>query len=274
MVKHSFKKLFISAPLVIYGLLIATACGGGQVAETGNTGSASPEKRGQEIVSEYLKRDTAPFRKMRVRFTVKEEGKPDAITELDNWRKQTPDGTTTLSQIVKPIEESDLGSLTIEAKGQKTTVVTYAKSSDSFRETDTKKMFFGGLTAGELLGEWDKFTFRLVGEKEISSSKVFEVEGKLKRDADSIVSKMNVLFRSDNYVPVELHLFDNTGREIRTYKFTDVKSEPEHPYAARTEVENPIYNAKITIEILSREFPATVDDAMFSRDKLKQLAKK
>jgi len=103
---------------------------------------------------------------------------------------------------------------------------------------------------------------------------VFEVEGKIKPDADSIATRMNALFRADNYVPAELHLFDEGGREIRTYKITDLKDDPDHPYAARTEVDNPIYKAKIVIEILSREFPASLDDAMFTREKLKEFAKK
>jgi len=278
MVKHRFKKFSIITFLAVLGLLISQACGGRQGVETEiakpSTTAESPEKRGLEIVNEYLKRDAAPFRKIRVRFTVREEGKPEEITELDTWRKQTAEGTTTLSQIVKPIEDSDLGTLTLEPKGRKTTVVTYAKSRDEFRESDTSKMFFGGITAGELLGEWDKFAYRLIGEKDVGGRRVFEVEGKLKPDADSIISRMNVLFRSDNYVPVELHLFDNNDREIRTYKITEFKDDPEHPYAAKTEIENPVYKAKIVVEILSRELPATIDDAMFSREKLKQIAQK
>jgi Outer membrane lipoprotein-sorting protein len=274
MVKYRFKIVPVIALLVI-PVLFAASCGGKREESEGSSAtSASPQKRGEEIVAEYLKRDAAPYRKMRVRFTIRAEDDPEKIYELDNWRKQTPEGTTTLTQIVKPAEDSDLGSLTLELKDQKATVATYAKSRDEFRETDTKKMFFGGLTAGELLGEWNKFSYTLAGEKELDGRKVFEVEGNLKPGTDSIVSRLNVLFRSDNYVPAELHLFDNSGREIRAYRVTEFKDDPEHPYAVKTEVENPIYKAKILIEILSREFPAAIEDAMFSRDKLKQFAQK
>jgi hypothetical protein len=34
---------------------------------------------------------------------------------------------------------------------------------------------------------------------------------------------MNVLFRSDNYAPVESHLFGVDGKEIRTYKTTAIR---------------------------------------------------
>lgn len=264
--------------VVLLSLLSAAGCGEKPVGENGSqpsTGSKdTPDKRGEEIVAEYLKRDAAPFRKIRVRFTIRAEGDPDEIYELDTWRRQTPDGTTTMSRIVKSPDNSDVGSLTLEPEGQKATIVTYAESRGEFRETDTKKMFFGGLTVGELLGEWQKYAFRLIGEKEIGGQKVFEVEGKLKPDADSIAARMNVLFRTDNYVPVELHLFDSNGREIRTYKVTDVKDDPTHPYAAKTEVDNPVYKAKITIEIVAHEFPPSIDDSIFSRDRLKQNVRK
>jgi hypothetical protein len=75
-------------------------------------------------------------------------------------------------------------------------------------------------------------------------------------------------------LPAELHLFDNQDREIRTYKVAEFKEDPAHPYAVRMEVENPIYKSHVTIEILAQEFPANIDDAMFSRDKLKLAAKK
>lgn len=256
-------------------LIIFTGCGGPVSDPVSPSGTkVTPEKRGEEIVAEFLKRDASPFRKIRLRFTIKAEDEPEKIHEVDNWRKQTAEGTTTLTQIVKPAEDADLGSLTVEIKGQKSVVTTYVASRGEFRETDTKKMFFGGLTAGELLGEWDKFSYRLTGEKELDGGKVFEVEGKLKNDAESVISNMKVLFRADNYFPAELHFFDNTGREIRTYKVTELKESAGHMFAARTEADNPIYRSKITIEFLTCEFPQTLDDAMFSREKLKTLAKK
>ncbi|MEO6655768.1 MAG: outer membrane lipoprotein-sorting protein [Pyrinomonadaceae bacterium] len=275
MVNRKYKRISALTLVSVFVVVIASACGGRSETDSAkNVTKGAPEKRGEEIVGEFLKRDASPFRKIRVRFTIKAEDEPEKVYELDTWRKQTADGTTTLSQIIKPVEDSDLGSLTIEQKGQKTTVVTYAASRGEFRETDTKKMFFGGLTAGELLGEWDKFAFKFLSEKEIGGYKVFEVEGKLKSEAESVVSRMNVLFRVENYLPAEIHLFDTTGREIRTYQFSDYKEVAEHPYAAKTEVENPVYKAKIVIEILGRELPATLDDALFTREKLKQFVRK
>lgn len=273
MKKSGFKYDQIAVYAIFLCLFALSGCGGKENPATISTPD-SPAKRGEQIVAEFLKRDAAPFRKARVRFTIKTEGDADKIYEIDTWRKQTPETTTTLSQIIKPEEDSDLASLTTEPVGQKTTVVTYAASLGEFRETDTNKMFFGGLTAGELLGEWGKFDYSLAGEKDVSGKKAYEVEGKIKDGATSVVSRMTVLFRSDNYLPAEIHLFDNNGREIRTYKVTEFKDDPNHPYAAKTEVDNPVYKAHISIEILSQEFPASLDDSIFSREKLKQIVRK
>jgi hypothetical protein len=254
--------------------ILSLACGSNSgSSNAGSTGGGDNVARGRQIVDEYLKRDAAPFRKSRIRFTVTEEGEPAKVYEIESARKQTPEETVTLTQIVAPPDEA-ANSLAIESKGKKTAIVTYAASLNDFRETDSKKMFFGGLTAGELLGDWDKFNYQLVSEKNIDGIKLYEVEGRLKPEMDSVVSRMTVLFRADDYVPAESHLFGSDGKEIRVYKTAVIKEDPAHPYASRVEVDNPVYKARIVIEILSQEYPATIDDAAFSRDKLKETGKK
>lgn len=252
----------------------AAGCRSSGSAVSNSISPPAPADLGDQIIAEYLKRDAAPYRKMRVRFTIRSSDEPDKIYEIDASRRQTPESTATLTQIIKPIEDSDLGSLTFEKKGQKTVIVTYAASRGEFRETDTRKMFFGGLTAGELLGEWDQFTFRQTGESVVEGRKVVVLEGKAKPNATSVASRMTVAFTIDSYVPVEVHMFDNNGREIRVYRSTNIRDDSAHPYAARAEVENPIYKAKITVDVIERDFPATIDDSMFTRDKLKQLVRK
>jgi hypothetical protein len=263
--KTSVKFIFL-----IVGILIVS-CGGSSSTDQHITS----RERGRQIVDEYLKRDSSPYRKSRIRFTVTEEGEAEKIYEIDNWRKQTADETTTLNEIVvAPQGEDGARTLTVEAKDKKTVVVTYAASRDEFRETDSKKLFFGGLSVGELLGDWDKFDFQFIGEKDLGGIRVLEVEGKLKSGADSIVSRMNVLFRSDNYVPAETHLFGADGREIRTYKTTAITDDPAHPYASRIEVDNSVYKTHIVIEVVYREFPASIDDSMFMREKLREPVRK
>lgn len=244
------------------------------ISETADTAAPSitakpTADRGEEIVAEYLKRDASPYRKDRIRITVKEEGENDQVTELDVWRRQTAATTETLSIIAKPTEDAGSGSLTLEEKGKPTVNVTYSVSRGEFRETDTGKMFFGGLTAQELLGEWGKYSYKLTGE-----NNGFEVEGKLKDDQKSVIAVTKVTFDAQTYLPVEMHLFDSGGRELRTYQKPEIKTANGRPYVARTAVANHVYNSRITIEILNREFPDKLDDAMFTREKLKQSAKK
>lgn len=254
--------------------LAAAGCGGSNVAENTsnapkNTGAAG---RGSEIITEFLRRDAAPLRKTRVRFTVTSEDGSVKVYELDSWRKQADGETATLTQVVRPADENDLASLTIETPGKPAVVTTYSSSLQDFRETDTNKMFFGGITAGELLGEWGKFDFRLIKEETAGDHQQFQLEGKLKKGESGTVARMEVTMRADNYVPTQLRLFDSSDRQIRTFDITDFKSDDHGVYASKTTVDNPIYKTKTEIEILSREFPASVEPAFFTREKLKSIA--
>jgi len=152
--------------------------------------------------------------------------------------------------------------------------VTYASSRDEFRETDTGKMFFGGLTIQELLGEWDKYGFKYKGERDLGGRKVFDVDGNLKQGEKSLIDTLKIALDAENYLPLEMHLFDSSGKELRTYSKSEVRSNDGRTYIGKVEVDNHVYNSHTTIEVLSREYPDKLDDAIFTREKLKTLAKK
>lgn len=262
-------------PLLAIFIALSFACGGtnGPLTEP-NTAVKTADDRGDEIVAEHLKREASPYRKDRVRFTVKEDGEEAEIFELDVWRRQAGDVTTTLSLITSPVEDAGSGSLTIEEKGKPAVNITYSVSRDEFRETGTEKMFFGGLTAQELLGEWRKYDYKLVAEPTTDGLSGFEVEGKLKSGEKSLIALNRIVFDSKDYLPVELHLFDAGGKELRTMTKGEIKSVDGRAYVARMDVVNHVYKSRIAIEILSREFPKTIDDAVFTREKLKQSVRK
>ncbi len=261
----------------ITGAALTAACGGGPGSAPADRSNVteSAETRGERVVSEYVKRDSAPFRIDRARFTVKTDGSPDEVYELVISRKQAPDASTTMSEIVKSPDNANVASLAIEPKDGKATLVSYSESRDEFRETNTKRSFFGGLTAGELLGEWNKFRYKLTGERTENGVGIVEIEGKVKPDfaADTVAASLKASFRSDNFVPVEMRLFDSTGREIRIYRFANIKSDSDRPYASKIEAENKIQKTLVTIEILKREFPAKMDESVFSRERLKRPGK-
>lgn len=257
--------------LLLFGLGVATGCRRGDTPESRDDAAMNRE-RGAQIVAEYLKRDAAPYRKQRVRLTIMSASEPLNVYELDLWRKQTPTETLTLTHVVQPADENDLAALSVERKGEPTVNVTFVSSTGQFRETGTNKMFFGGLTAQELLGEWEKYEYRFLAEKDLDGIKVYEVEGTLKPSADSVIARTRTLFRADNYMPFEMHLLNSEGKDLRTFRVTKYSKVAGRDVCWLTEIENHSRPTKVTIETLSIEWPEKVDDAMFTRDRLKQLA--
>lgn len=260
--------------LLILTSLLALACGGGSGPGPSGPASSTARQKGEEIVGKYLEEDSAPFRKSRAKFTISAADEPEKVYELDIWRRQRDGETATLSQIAIPAEDAGLGSLTYEKKDAETVSVTYSASRDEFRESDTGKMFFGGLTAQELLGEWGKYEYELMGDSEVAGAKTFEVEGRLKKNLKSVIAKMVILFREDNKLPAEMRLYDSSGKELRVYKNAVYKNDGKRNYVSRLEVDNPVYKTHIVIEILNREYPATIEDAMFGREILKTTVKR
>ncbi len=256
----------------ILGLLFGSSCK--REASAPSADNAVRQQRGAEIVGEYLKRDASPYRKNRVRMTIASPSEPVKVYELEIWRKQTPAETLTLTHIVQPADENDLAALSVERPGQPATNITYVSSTDQFRETGTNKMFFGGLTAQELLGEWDKYGYQLLSEKDLNGVKVYEVEGNLKVPGYSVITRSVTLFRSDNYLPAEMHLFNSEGNELRSFKVSKYGNVAGRDVIWLTEIDNLSRQTKITIETLGLEFPAKVDEAIFTRDRLKQIAQR
>ena len=214
---HRFASQFAVCPvLLLFGLGGLNGCR--RETPAGRDYAAANHERGTQIVAEYLKRDAAPYRKQRIRLTITSTSEPLKVYELEIWRKQTEAETLTLTHVVQPAEESDLAALSIERQGEPTVNVTYVSSADQFRETGTNKMFFGGLTAQELLGEWDKYDYSLVAEKDRDGVRAYEVEGTLKPAAESVIARTRTLFRGDTYLPFEMHLFNSAGDEVRTFQ--------------------------------------------------------
>ncbi|MEP6569562.1 MAG: outer membrane lipoprotein-sorting protein [Acidobacteriota bacterium] len=269
---HRFISRFAvcSLLLLLPGLFVACK----REAPAGSDYTAVRHERGTQVVAEYLKRDAAPYRKQRVRLTITSTSEPLKVYELEIWRKQTEPETLTLTHVVKPAEEGDLAALSVERKGRPTINVTYVSSADEFRETGTNKMFFGGLTAQELLGEWDKYGYSLLAEKDLGGVKAYEVEGTLKPGAESAIARTRTQFRGDTYLPAEIHLFNSGGEEVRTFQVKSYRNVAGRDFVWLTEVDNHVRPTKVTIETLSVDFPEKADDAMFTRERLKQLSRK
>ena len=236
--------------------------------------SRSTDARGEQIVAAYLKEDASEFRKSRLRFTITSENEPAEVYEVEVWRKQTENEIKTLSHIVKPIEDSDLSSLAVQVEDKDTTLTSYVNSTGQFRETKGNKSFFGGIPAEELLGEWAKYDYRYVGEKNLNGADVSEIEGKLKPGKRLIAARMTAFFRADNNLPAELHLFGSDEKELRVFRIKDYQAAAGRNYVSKMEIENSINKTRVLVEVLSMDFPKQIDDSVFTREQLKKNAGK
>lgn len=259
--------------LVLYLLLILISCTQNRTSQVTNSPiievTQNNRERGEQIIAENLKREAAPYRKSRVRLTITSEKDPTQVYVLEIWRKQTNEGALTLTKVIEPKEDQDLATLTVEQKDKPTINITYIPSSNKFRESGTDKIFFGGLTAQELLGEWNKYDSRLLSEKESNGVKLLEVESMLKPDADSVIKRYISLFRADNYLPVELQLFSTENKPLRRFQITETRTIENRKVVWRTEIQNYIYKTKVLIEVLELSFPAKIADNYFEKDYLK-----
>jgi hypothetical protein len=255
--------------LLLFSLAIA-GCVDSALTTSNQTADKPSADRGNEIVEEYLKLSASPYRKDIVRLTVRSESEPEQIFELEVYRRQTDNETTTLSIIRKPAENAGTASLSIERPDQATVNVTYSAARGDFRETGTEKMYFGGLTIQELLGEWSKYEHAYKGERTEAGNTLWQITGRLKEGKRSVIETTSLLFDPQTNLPVTTELFDRSGKKLRTYKAEKIISNGQKPYVALMNVENHIYNTRIIIEVLSREYPETLDDSLFTRERLRR----
>ena len=258
--------------ILLLFFLAAAACTDSVSTTPNSTGAKPSADRGNEIVEAYLRRSASPYRKDIVRLTVRSDSEPEQVYELEAYRRQTGKETTTLSVIRRPVENAGTASLSIEVPDRPTVNVTYSAARGDFRETGTEKMYFGGLTIQELLGEWSKYEHVYKGERNELGITRWEVAGKLKEGKRSVIETTLLFFDPQTNLPVETALFDRSGKKLRTYKAERINSANEKPYIALMNVENHIYNNHITIEILSREYPEMLDDSLFTRERLRRSA--
>jgi hypothetical protein len=264
--------------MILLGYVFLTSCGktSQQVSGPNKDPELLARERGAQVIAEYLKRDAAPYRQTRVRLTIS-DARSDArdetqVYELDVWRKQTANETLTLTQIAQPPAQRDVASLTTERRGEDAVSVTYLTANDQFRETGTNKSFFGGVTAQEFLGEWDKYDVRLINEKESGALTSYDIEARLKPKRDSNIARLTAVFRGDTYLPAEMHAFNSDGEELRTFRITDYRNFSDHTVVGRMEIKNHIFKTTVMVEVLNMMFPDRMDDSLFTREHLKQIA--
>ncbi|MCO6510888.1 MAG: outer membrane lipoprotein-sorting protein [Aridibacter famidurans] len=262
---------FLLSLTAVAVLLISGSCPGGS-GENSALRDGSPTSAaldGNQIVSEFLKRDSAPMRRSKARLTVEKEDGGTQTYVLEAFRLQKKDETRTFTRVIEPTDDSDIASLTIEKPGEPAVNITYVESQERFRETGTGKMFFGGLTTQELLGEWDKYDSELAAEKTVEGRKMYEVESTLKEGRDSVIYRIVALFDAETYLPTKLELFNSTGKLLRTFEVEGTAEFDGRTTVSKTVITNHIHRTKITIEQLELDHSIEPDPAMFEKEYLR-----
>ncbi len=102
---------------------------------------------------------------------------------------------------------------------------------------------------------------------------MYEIENTLKPGESSTIKRFRVLIRQDTMLPSEAHVFDAQDSEIRTYRITEYRTADTHPVFWQIEIDNPVRKTRINLEVINETFNEKLDDAMFTRENLKKLAR-
>ena len=259
--------LFVTLPL----LLLAPLAGCGRQSSEPQLSEEQRRARGAEIVAAYRQRDGAPNRHLRLRMTSSLSSGPPDVYEFEVWRKQSQDETLTLMHVVSPQSERDLASLSIERRGRPSENVSYRRTTNEFQDFDSEQRAFGGLTVLELLGEWNRYDARLIGERDVDGVRMYEVENTLKPNEDSQIKRFVTLFRADTMLPAEAHLFDARDRELRTYRISEYRTIEGRPTIWRVEIQNHSRNSRIDIEMLDVNYGEELNRNLFTRENLRRV---
>jgi hypothetical protein len=71
-----------------------------------------------------------------------------------------------------------------------------------------------------------------------------------------------------------MRAFNSDSEELRTFRMTDYRNFSGRTVVGRMEIINHIFKTTVTVEILNMMFPERMDDNLFTREHLKQIAKR
>lgn len=128
------------------------------------------------------------------------------------------------------------------------------------------KAFFGAVTLQEFLGEWDKFDFRLVNEKDVNGFESYEIEGRLKAQAQFHHRAAHGSFPWRHVSACRDAGVRSDRQELRTFRVTEYHSFGDRAVVGRMEIENLIFKTTVVVEVLNMMFPDKLRDDLFTRE--------
>ncbi|HET8675615.1 MAG TPA: outer membrane lipoprotein-sorting protein, partial [Blastocatellia bacterium] len=179
-----------------------------------------------------------------------------------------------LVEFTSPAQERDRNALVIISPQGNIEATRYIQSSNTFASVNnvvSEDSLFG-MTMQELAdGQTEKYNFRLVGEESFEGKPAYRIEGKLKDGMESKFPRLVLLISKENYAALVAEFYDNQNQLIRRVTVDNIAEHNGHWTRMRWVVDNLARQKKISFETIKIAYDVQLNDAIFSRDHLKQI---
>lgn len=116
------------------------------------------------------------------------------------------------------------------------------------------------------------FIANRLDDKKTDGADCYQVELKRKPDADISYSKLKLLVRKDNFVPILIQYYDDSDENklIKELTQSNIEAIQGIPTALHMDMKNTIDNTHTTMELEKIQYNPDLDDAMFTERGLKK----
>jgi hypothetical protein len=232
-----------------------------------------------EIIDRYRKLDDSRDSVTRLRAHISgqsEEMNAAHDLQLTIYRKREADGRLLLLiDFTAPAEERDRDGLVTVYPDGRIEGVRYVQSSGSFIETkdaSSEDSLFG-LTLQELAdGQPDKYDFTLAGEDTVNAIPVYRLDGKLKAGAESKFPRTLLMISKQDFAVVQAEFYDNHNELARRLSVSKFDNTAGHWTRKKWSIDNVARQKKIDFEANDVKYDQNVNETLFTREHLKQIA--
>jgi predicted component of type VI protein secretion system len=236
-----------------------------------------------KIIEQYRATDNSRDSTIRMRAKI-DDLNPDAgntappAVEVVMYQKREADGGKRMFiEFTAPAGESDRDALIRVGPQSDVEGTRYAQSSDSFvtsQDVMVEESMFG-MTLQEFIGgQPEKYDFKLVGEEVAGSTPVYRLEGTLKQGAESKFHRVVLLISKESFAAVGAEFYDNKNILARVITVSEMKQIGGHWTRMRWTVDNRLRQKKIDFETIEAKYDSNLSDSIFTRDHLKERAKR
>ncbi|HWO02356.1 MAG TPA: outer membrane lipoprotein-sorting protein [Blastocatellia bacterium] len=229
-----------------------------------------------EIVKRYLATTNCKDSTVKMRATITDsDGSASPVqVDLTIFRKRSADGTQNMLVEFTGANRDRSALVTISPRGE-VEGVRYAQSNDTFVTTNgvmTEESLFG-MTMQELAdGQPEKYDFKLTGEVPFQSGQAYRLEGRLKDGAESKFPRIILLISKESYGAVGAEFYDNHDELARRITVSEGELRAGYWTRLRWTLENVARKKTIDFETSDAKFDQNLNDSVFTRQHLKEIA--